>query len=259
MVSTILQATSYSQVVNNTSLELSFVVNILLAGLTILASLYFLNNMSDPRAKSIGLLAMMISVVSISSYTGLWSGLTLSLIEMPAGHAKGGMEVLVMWGRYLTWALSTPFILIVLGMLAGSNWVKTGTSVALTIAMCVTGLAAALITTSVVHRWLFFAISSAFFLGILYIIFFEWSEEAEEQGTSDIFSTLKIITIVTWFGYPLLWFVGVEGLALLPVGLTSWGYSLLDILAKYIVTILILRYVSEEPDTVTGGGDYAEL
>lgn len=254
---TLLQA-AHDQVTSNLVLESSFVINIALAGLTILATLYLLRNVTDPRAQAIGLLAMMISVVSISSYTGLWSGLTISLVEMPVGHAEAGNEVLVMWGRYLTWGLSTPFILIVLGMLAGSNWVKIGTAVALTIAMNVTGLAAALISTGVVYRWFLFVLSSVFFLGIIYIIFSEWTDDAEETGTADIFSTLKVLTIVTWFGYPLLWFVGVEGVALLDVQWTSWGYSLLDIVAKYAVTLLIVRYVADEPEEILGGEDYAD-
>lgn len=254
---TVMQA-AYNEVTSNLVLEASFIVNVALAGLTILVTLYLLKDTHDPRAKAIGLLAMMISVVSISSYTGLWSGLTMSLVEMPAGHAEAGEEVLVMWGRYFTWALSTPFILIVLGMLAGSDWVKIGTAVALTIAMNVTGLMAALISTSIVHRWFFFVLSSLFFLGIVYIIFVTWADEAAETGTTDIFSTLKVLTIVTWFGYPVLWFVGVEGVALLDVQWTSWGYSLLDVVAKYGVTLLIVLYVRESPDEVSGGDDYAQ-
>jgi halorhodopsin len=35
------------------------------------------------------------------------------------------------------------------------------------------------------------------------------------------------------------------------VGITSWGYSLLDIIAKYLFTILLVLYVKEEPDAIT--------
>lgn len=254
----LLQSGVYSDITSNALLESSFLVNIVLAGLTILATVYLANDIEDTRAKAIVILAMMISVVSISSYTGLISGLTVDYLSMPTGHALAGDRVLAMWGRYLTWALSTPFILVVLGMLARSDWVKIGTSVALTVAMSVTGLAASLTTSSIVLRWFWFVLSTAFFLVIVYIIIFEWSEEADAAGTTDIFSTLKILTVITWFGYPVLWFAGVEGVALIQgVGYTSWGYSLLDILAKYVVTILIVRYVAEEPDSVTGGEDYA--
>ena len=234
----------------------SFVSNIALAGFTILAIVYLGRNLTDPRAKLIAISTLMISVVSISSYTGLTSGLTISFIEMPAGHAAAGEEVLTMWGRYLTWTFSTPFILIALGLIAGSNWTKIGTSVAFTIAMCVTGLAAALTTSSLAMRWWWFVLSSIFFLVIVYIILVDWSTEAEQTGTSDLFNTLKILTVVGWFGYPILWFLGVEGVAVLDVALTSWGYSILDIITKYIVTMLIMFYVIKEPAEICGGPDY---
>ena len=250
------QQERFEFIFNDVLLASSFVSNIALAGLTILAIAYLGRNLTDPRAKLIAVSVMLISVVSISSYTGLTSGLTISFIEMPAGHAAEGEEVLTMWGRYLTWTFSTPFILIALGLIAGSDWTKIGTSVAFTIAMCVTGLAAALTTSSVLLRWWWFVLSSIFFLVIVYIILVEWSAEAQATGTGDLFNTLKLLTVVGWFGYPVLWFLGVEGIALLDVALTSWGYSILDIITKYIVTMIIILYVVKEPPEITGGSNY---
>jgi len=246
----------------NTLLALSFVVNIALAGLTILGIVYLGQSLTDPRSKAIATALLLISVVSISSYTGLTSGLTLSVIEMPAGHPAAGATtagadgVLVMWGRYLTWTFSTPFILIVLGMIAGSNWTKILTTCAFTIAMCVTGLAAALTTSSLVLRWWWFVLSSTFFLVIVYVILVDWTAEAERTGTSDLFRTLKFLTVVGWFGYPILWALGVEGIAILDVAITSWGYSILDVITKYVVTFLAMFYVVDEPESITGGADY---
>ncbi len=250
------QTEIFEYVFEDTLLASSFVTNIALAGLTILFIVYMARGMTDPRAKFIAIATMLISVVSISSYSGLTSGLTLSFIEMPAGHMMEGEEVLTMWGRYLTWTFSTPFILIVLGMIAKSNWTKIMTTVSMTIAMCVTGLAAALTTSSLMMRWWWFAISSIFFLVIVYVILVDWAQEAQAAGTADLFNTLKILTVVGWFGYPILWALGVEGVALLDVGITSWGYSILDIITKYIVTVLIIMYVVKEPDTITGGSDW---
>ncbi|RZV11701.1 halorhodopsin [Natrinema hispanicum] len=246
----------------NTLLALSFVVNIALAGLTILGIVYLGRSLTDPRSKTIATALLLISVVSISSYTGLTSGLTLSVIEMPAGHPAAGATtagesgVLVMWGRYLTWTFSTPFILIALGLIAGSNWTKILTTCAFTIAMCVTGLAAALTTSSLVLRWWWFVLSSTFFLVIVYVILVDWTAEAERTGTSDLFRTLKLLTVVGWFGYPILWALGVEGIAILDVAITSWGYSILDIITKYVVTFLALSYIVDEPESITGGSDY---
>ena len=250
------QAEIFEFIFDDTLLAASFVSNIALAGLTILAIVFLAREVTDPRAKMIVIATMLISVVSISSYTGLTSGLTVSFIEMPAGHPRAGDEVFTMWGRYLTWTFSTPFILIALGMIAGSNWTKILTSVAFTISMCVTGLAAALTTSSLAMRWWWFVLSSIFFLVIVYIIFVEWSEDAANTGTEDIFNTLKLLTVVGWFGYPILWAAGVEGFAVLDVAITSWGYSVLDIITKYIVTLLIILYVVDEPEGITAGADY---
>jgi halorhodopsin len=60
-----------------------------------------------------------------------------------------------------------------------------------------------------------------------------------------------VLTIVLWLGYPIIWALGVEGLALIQsVGLTSWGYSGLDILAKYVFAFLLLRWVAANERTV---------
>jgi len=236
----------------------SFVANIALAGLTILGILYLGRNLTDPRAKLIAVSVMLISVVSISSYSGLTAGLTVSFIEMPAGHPLAGEEVFTMWGRYLTWTFSTPFILIALGLIAGSNLTKILTSVAFTIAMCVTGLAAALTTSSYLLRWWWFVLSTSFFAVIVYIILVEWTADAAATGTGDLFGTLKILTVVSWFGYPILWALGVEGFAVLEVWMTSWGYSILDIISKYMVTVLIMLYVANEPAEIITGAGFGE-
>ncbi len=265
--SEVTQTDLFQHVLEDTLLASSLYVNIALAGLTILAIVFLAKDLVDPRAKLIVVSTMMISVVSIASYTGLASGLTVSILEMPDGHNAAefttmvaGEEVdgvLTMWGRYLTWALSTPLILLSLGLIAGTNLTKLFTAITLDIAMCVTGLAAALTTSSHGFRWFWYAMSSIFFLVVVYIILVEWQKDAEKAGTDDIFKKLKILTVVMWFGYPIFWALGVEGFAIIEsVAYTSWGYSILDIIAKYVVSMLIVLYVIDEPDTITAGDDY---
>jgi len=235
----------YSQIQNDVLLSSSLWVNIALAGLSALLFVYMGRNLTDGRAKLIWGATLMIPLVSISSYLGLASGLTVGLLEMPAGHALAGQEVLSQWGRYLTWALSTPMILLALGLLADVDRGSLFTVIAADIGMCVTGLAAALITSSYMFRWAFYLVSCAFFAAVLYALLAEWPASASRAGTSEIFSTLRILTVVLWLGYPIIWAVGVEGLALVQsVGLTSWGYSALDILAKYVFAFLLLQWVT---------------
>ena len=247
----------YQAVLDNTALASSIYVNIALAGLTILIIALWSRSIRDSRARLITYATMMISVVSISSYMGLASGLTITELTMPEGHALAGEETISLWGRYLTWTFSTPFILLAIGLLAGSTADKIFSAIVFDVFMCLTGLAAALTTSSVAMRWFWYALSSAFFLGVLYYLLVEWPKEAEAKGTGAIFNTLKWLTVFMWLGYPIIWALGNEGLAILGVGTTSWGYSFLDIVAKYIFTIILVLYVKEEPASITSSGDTA--
>jgi len=238
------QTEIYQAVQEDTLLNASFWANIALAGVAILLFVYMGRNVEDPRAKLIWVATLMVPLVSIASYTGLASGLTISFLEMPSGHALAGEEVLTMWGRYLTWTLSTPMILLALGLLAGTNLTKLFTIITADIAMCVTGLAAAMTTSSYAIRWFWYFISCTFFLVVLYILLVEWPKDAEAANTAEIFNLLKILTVVLWFGYPIFWALGAEGLAILDVAITSWGYSVLDIGAKYVFAFLLLRWVA---------------
>jgi halorhodopsin len=240
----------YQQVTEDLLLNHSFWANIALAGLSILFFVYLGRNVEEPRAQLIFVSTLMVPLVSISSYLGLASGLTISVLEMPAGHALAGEEVLTMWGRYLTWALSTPMILLALGLLAGSNLTKIFTALVMDIGMCITGLAAALTTSSYALRWFWYLISCAFFAAVLYVLLVEWPKDAELADTEDIFSTLKTLTVVLWFGYPVFWALGAEGFAVIDVAITSWAYSLLDIGAKYVFAFLLLRWVAAHEGTV---------
>ncbi len=231
-------------------LSASLWVNIALAGLSILLFVYMGRNIEDPRAQLIFVATLMVPLVSISSYTGLISGITVGFLEMPAGHALAGQEVFTPWGRYLTWALSTPMILIALGLLAGTNMTKLFTAVTADIGMCITGLAAALTTSSYMLRWVWYIISCAFFVVVLYILLAEWAQDAEIAGTAEIFNTLKVLTVVLWIGYPVFWALGAEGFAVLDVAITSWAYSGMDIIAKYLFAFLLLRWVVENERTV---------
>ncbi|MFB6229142.1 MAG: bacteriorhodopsin [Halobacteriales archaeon] len=269
----VLQATQeemFEHVLNDTLLGTSIYVNIALAGLTLLLFMYMGSGVEDPRAKLIVVSAMAVSAVSIASYTGLASGLTISVLDMPSGHALAGEgpvelaqggtaegDTISLWGRYLTWAFSTPFILIALGLIAGTNVTKIVTAVAFDVGIMITGLGAALTTSSYAMRWAWYGISCAFFLVVVYILLVEWPEDARKAGTQDIFNTLRNLTVVLWFGYTIWWGIGNEGLALIQdSGITSWGYSAFDIVAKYGFSFLVINYAVNNVNKVSQGPDY---
>ena len=262
------QGEMFEHVLNDAVLGSSIYVNIAVAGSTLLLFMYLGEQVNDPRGKLIVVSAMFVSAVSIVSYTGLASGLTISVLEMPEGHALAGATTdlagggtvdgtISLWGRYLTWAFSTPFILLSLGLIAGSNITKIFTAIIFDIGIMITGLAAALTTSSYLLRWFWYAISCSFFLVVVYILLVEWPEDAQKAGTSDVFNTLRNLTVVLWFGYTIWWAIGSEGLALIASGgITSWGYSAFDLVAKYLFSFLVINYVVTNVDAVSGGADY---
>jgi len=256
------QTELFEFILNDAVLASSLYVNIALAGLSLLLFVFMTKDLEDSRAKLIAVSVLLVPTVSVASYTGLASGLTVGILEMPAGHAAegattmiGGGEVegvVTVWGRYLTWAFSTPAILLALGLLAGADGTSIFTAITFDIAMCVTGLAAALTTSSHLLRWFWYFISCAAFAVVLYVLLTQWPKAAEAAGTADIFNKLKLLTVVLWLGYPIVWALGVEGIAVLPVGITSWAYSLLDVVAKYIFAFLLLNYVVSNESVVSG-------
>jgi len=259
----------YQHALNDEVLGSSIYINIAVAGLTLLFFAFLARNVDDPRSQLIIVAAMAVSAVSISSYTGLASGLTIGILEMPEGHALAGettelahsgeevQGTVSLWGRYLTWAFSTPFILLALGLIAGSNITKIFTAIIFDVGIMITGLAAALTTSAHLLRWFWYGISCTFFLVVVYVLLVEWPEDAKAAGTADIFNTLKLLTVVLWFGYTIWWAIGNEGLALIAdAGVTSWGYSAFDLVAKYGFSFLVINYVVNNVDTLSGGAEY---
>jgi len=243
---TVLQADIVQQ---NPLLASSLWANVALAGLTALLFVYMGRNVSGERARLIWAVTLFIPLVSISSYLGLLSGITIGVIEMPPGHPLD--EAVSQWGRYLTWTFSTPLILAALGWLADVDRSDLFSVVAADVAMCLTGLAAARTTSSLTMRWAFYALSCVFFLVVLYALVVTWPTRADAAGTGEIFGTLRALTVVLWLGYPIVWAVGVEGLALVgSVGVTSWAYSALDIVAKYVFAYLLLNWVADNEAAV---------
>jgi halorhodopsin len=248
------QAEVFEYIHGDPLLSSSLWVNVALAGVATLLFVAMGRRIERSRARLVWVAALLVPLVSLASYVALASGLTAGFLEMPAGHPLGGQEVFQPWGRYLTWTFSTPAILAALGLLAGTDRATLFTAVSMDVGMCVTGLAAALVTSSVALRWVFYLVSCAFFAVVLYVLLVEWPADARAAGTADIFGTLKVLTVVLWLGYPLIWAVGVEGFALVQsAGLTSWGYSALDILAKYVFAFLLLQWVADNESAVASG------
>jgi halorhodopsin len=243
-----------SEALSDPLLASSLWVNVALMGFALLLFAYMGRNVTDEYARLVLVATIGIPAVSIASYLALISGLTVGVVDIP-----GRGESVTLWGRYLTWTFSTPLILTALGLLAGTDFTKLFTAVLFDIAMCVTGLAAAMTSQALWLRWAWFALSTAFFLVVLYVILVEWPRDVATQSESvrSLFDRLKYLTAVLWVGYPVVWALGSEGLAVFGTGITglattSWLYSLLDVGAKFVFALLLVRFLASEQEAVAG-------
>jgi len=245
------QTEAFQYIQSDALLSASLWVNIALAGLSILLFVYMGRNVEDPRAQLIFVATLMVPLVSISSYTGLVSGLTVGFLEMPAGHALAGVGT-GPDGTVFTPRGPVPHV----GAVDADDPHRARPARRIERDEAVHGRRGR--HRNVHHgprgraddvlptlRWVWYVISCAFFAVVLYILLAEWAEDAEIAGTAEIFNTLKILTVVLWLGYPIVWGLGAEGLAVIQSpAVTSWAYSGFDIIAKYLFAFLLLRWVA---------------
>ncbi len=84
-------------------------------------------------------------------------------------------------------------------------------------------LSSYIITSS---RWIFFILSSAAFIGLLYAVF-------KGEDNPD-FKTIKRFVLVGWTLFPIVFLLSPTGIGILNTGIAESGYLILDIVTKII-------------------------
>jgi bacteriorhodopsin len=207
------------------------------AGMT-LGTLAFLAmgwNETDERKKTYYIVTTFIPAIAAVSYFSMATG--FGVIDIP-NH-----DFPVYWARYADWLFTTPLLLLDLALLAGASRNTIGTLVGLDIAMIVTGLGGALATEGAAYRIAWWGISCGFFLVLLYFLVGRLTARAREQPgeVGSLFGTLRNLTMVLWFAYPVVWLVGTEGLAIVGIVPETAIFMVLDLSAKVGFGFLLLR------------------
>ncbi len=141
---------------------------------------------------------------------------------------------------YMDWIVSTPLIVLALGLTAyrthdSVDWTNVGTLVGLQFVLIVAGIMAHL-ASSVAATWAFFGVSTAFMLGVIYMI---WGPMMRATKESDVLNNeyhiLGLFVIATWLTYPTIWAlgsVGGAGLGVLSSYQVTLGYVIMPFLCK---------------------------
>ncbi|WP_136716467.1 bacteriorhodopsin [Halorientalis salina] len=193
----------------------------------------------DPERQAFFIVTIFIPVIAALSYFSMAMG--FGLVELAVPWQEAALDIY--WARYADWLFTTPLLLLDLALLAGANRNTIGTLIGLDVGMIVTGFIATIITTSQAMRITWWGISSAFFLVLLYVLVSRLSAQAATQpgDVGDLFGTLRNLTILLWTAYPIVWLIGTEGLALVPLYWETAAFMVLDVTAKVGFGFLLLR------------------
>ncbi len=169
----------------------------------------------------------------VSFFITLWAAtmyLSMVLGETVLFDFKG--QHTLFWGRYLDWIITTPLLLLDLGVLAGARPKLIAGVMGADVFMIVTGVIATLEGSPTNYLW--YIISCGAFLAILGALLTEFSATARRRNgkINRLFQRLRNILIVLWFCYPIVWMLGAEGFRVLSVEAETACYAILDLCAK---------------------------
>lgn len=169
----------------------------------------------------------------VSFFITLWAAalyLSMVLGETVLFNFKG--QETLFWGRYIDWMITTPLLLMDLGILAGARPKLIAGVMAADAFMIITGLVATLEGSPTNYLW--YVISCGAFVAILAALLTEFSATARRRNgkINRLFQKLRNTLIVLWFAYPIVWILGAEGFRVLNTDVETACYAILDLCAK---------------------------
>jgi sensory rhodopsin len=158
---------------------------------------------------------------------------TISYCVMALGLATVSAESgdLIYWTRWLFYASSCSILTLDIATIAKkTNEKKAEVAIFTTLTMFCGYLASIILTTD---RWLFFGLSTAAYIGMLYNLFTKSSEDSPN------ISSIMLFVFVTWSLFPLVWVLAPTGFGIIAVDITALLYLALDIVTKIIFGVYI--------------------
>ena len=214
----------------------------------------------DEKRQEFYIVTILITAIAFVNYLAMALGFGLTTVNV------AGAELEIYWARYTDWLFTTPLLLIDLGLLARANRNQLTTLVSLDVLMIGTGAVATLAGGNYAaaglgdgaRRLIWWGVSTGFLLVLLYFLFGTLTEQAQDLG-SEVgakFAQLRNLIVVVWLVYPAWWLIGTEGIGLLPLGIETAGFMVLDLTAKVGFGFLLLssRQVLDTVSSATGTG-----
>ena len=215
------------------------------SALMFLGTVYFMvkgAGVEDPEARMFFVVTTLIPAIAFASYISMLFGFGLTRVELVT--APSGLETTldIYWARYADWLFTTPLLLLDLALLVDAD---RSTIIGLILAdafMIITGLVGA-ITTVFAFRFVWWTISTAAPLYILYVLYFGFTAKLDDMSDerAGTFKVLRNIVLVLWSVYPVWWLLGTEGAQVFGLFVETLGFMVLDVSAKVVFGAVLLR------------------
>jgi len=156
--------------------------------------------------------------------------------------------------RYIDWAITTPLLILNLGLLAGEDIVLVAAVMGADIAMIFAGYMGSVALVPTV-KWLWFVIGLVVYVPVVLAIVRIFRQTLIEKFTDvdriELYSKVSLLTIIVWSLYPIVWVFAV-GTGGLGVSAESITYAVLDVCSKCVFSFMIVQfnvYESRAPAT----------
>ncbi|KAI2625882.1 family A G protein-coupled receptor-like protein [Hypoxylon sp. NC1633] len=191
------------------------------------------------------ILTAFITTFSFLSYYAMATGDGITSRPYITERSKHGavteiVERDIYWARYADWSVTTPLLLIDLGLLAGLNGASILVTVVSDVIMILTGLFAAL-SRDQAQGWGWYAFACIAYLTIVYQVGYKGRHavSAKDDKTKTFFGAISLFTLLLWTAYPIVWGLA-EGARRVNVDGEIIAYAVLDVMAKAVFGFWLL-------------------
>mmetsp|Transcript_34399 Transcript_34399/g.70948 ORF Transcript_34399/g.70948 Transcript_34399/m.70948 type:complete len:255 (+) Transcript_34399:136-900(+) len=152
--------------------------------------------------------------------------------------------------RYIDWAITTPLMIMNLGLLAGEDPVLIAAIMGSDVAMIFCGYMGSVALVPTV-KWLWFIIGLAVYAPVVFAIvriFRQKVIDINDVDRIELYGKVSLLTIVVWSLYPFVWLLSV-GVGAFGVSAESISYAILDVTSKCFFSFLIVQFSANESDS----------
>lgn len=166
----------------------------------------------------------------LAAVTGVAAVAYLSM-ALGTGKVQTGGSTLYL-PRYLDWLVTTPLLVLYLGMLCRPERKVYAALVGVDVLVIGSGVVAGLLAAP--YNYVAYLVGCVAYVGLLYLLLSVLPRQATLHGdrVDAVFTKLRNLTVVLWTLYPVVWILGPLGVGLLQTGTEVMVVTYLDLISK---------------------------